>query len=186
MKRRSFLKTAGYTAAAYITPKLSEKQTSVHEADLNSVSPEKHASVVVQDNKVYIKTHTLTAVIEKGVLTSLMSIINGEEFIENPDVNSFRALQLLYSNNEIINVNEEKFGSTETRQISDRSAEIVFHSWEGDGVLFISVDVETGDLLIEPSAYSSRPGVRACRWSITGLKPNLELVAPFFQSRICR
>jgi hypothetical protein len=181
MKRRIFLKTAGYTAAAYITPKLSEKQTSVHEADLNSVSPEKHASVVVQENKVYIKTHTLTAIIEKGVLTSLMSIINGEEFIENPDVNSFRALQLLYSNNEIINVNEEKFGSTETRQISDRSAEIVFHSWEGDGVLFISVDVETGDLLIEPSAYSSRPGVRACRWSITGLKPNLELVAPFFQ-----
>jgi hypothetical protein len=181
MKRRNFLKTAGYTAAAYIAPKISEEQTSVNAAGLQSASPEKQAAVVVQDNKVYINTHTLTAVIEKGVLTSLKSKINGEEFIENPDVNNFRALQILYSNNEIINVNEEKFGSTETRQISDRSAEILFHSWEGDGVISISADAETGDLLIEPSAYSSRPGVRACRWSITGLKPSLELVAPFFQ-----
>jgi hypothetical protein len=115
------------------------------------------------------------------VLTSLKSKINVEEFILNPDLSNFRALQILYSNNEIINVNEEKFGRTEARQISDRSAEIVFHSWDGDGVISISADAGTGDLLIEPSAYSSRPGVRACRWSITGLKPNLKLVAPFFQ-----
>ena len=181
MKRRNFIKTAGFTAAAYIAPKLSEKQTRVNAAGLQSVSPEKQASVVVQDNKVTIQTHTLTAVIEKGILTSFKSKINGEEFIENPDIKNFRALQILYSNNEIINVNEEKFGSTETRQISDRSAEIVFHSWDGDGVISISADAETGDLLIEPSAYSSRPGVRACRWSITGLKPGLELIAPFFQ-----
>jgi hypothetical protein len=104
MKRRNFIKTAGFTAAAYIAPKLSEKQTSVNAAGLPSVSPEKQASVVVQDNKVTIKTHTLTAVIEKGVLTSLKSKINGEEFIENPDIKNFRALQILYSNNEIINV----------------------------------------------------------------------------------
>jgi hypothetical protein len=181
MKRRNFIKTAGFTAAAYVAPKLSEKQTSVNASGLPSVSPEKQASVVVQDNKVTIKTHTLTAVIEKGILTSLKSKINGEEFIENPDIKNFRALQILYSNNEIINVNEEKFGSTETRQISDRSAEIVFHSWDGDGVISISAEAETGDLLIEPSAYSSRPGVRACRWSMTGLKPGLELIAPFFQ-----
>jgi hypothetical protein len=181
MKRRNFLKTAGFNATAFITPKLAGKQYGITEAGIQTGLPEKQASVVVQDDKVYIETHTLIAVIEKGVLLSLRSKISGEEFIEKPDINYFRALQILYSNNEIINVNEEKFGSIKTRQISDRSAEILFHNWDGDGVLFISVDPESGDLLIEPSAYSSRPGVRACRWNMSGLKPGLELVAPFFQ-----
>jgi hypothetical protein len=62
-----------------------------------------------------------------------------------------------------VEVNEEKFGRIETYQISDQRAEIVFHSWDGDGVLSIYADAEKGDLLIEPSAYSSRPGVLACR-----------------------
>jgi hypothetical protein len=181
MKRRNFLKTAGFNTAAFITPKLAGKHYGVTEAGMQTGLPEKQASVVVQDDKVYIETYTLIAVIEKGILLSLRSKISGEEFIEKPDINYFRALQILYSNNEIINVNEEKFGSIKTRQISDRSAEILFHNWDGDGVLFISVDAETGDLLIEPSAYSSRPGVRACRWNMSGLKPGLELVAPFFQ-----
>jgi hypothetical protein len=182
MKRRKFLQTAGYSAAAAcIPPQLSGNQSDGHNAGMHSVSPETKVSVVVKDNKVYIETQTLSAVIEKGILTSLKSKINGEEFIEKPDVNNFRALQLLYIKNEVVEINEEKFGSINTFQISDRRAEIVFHSWDGDGVLSISADPETGDLLIEPSAYSSRPGVLACRWSISGLKPELELVAPFFQ-----
>ena len=182
MKRRKFLQTAGYTAAvACIPPQLSGNQSNVPETSVQPVSPEKQVSVVVKDNKVYIETQTLSAVIEKGVLTSFKSKINGEEFIEKPDTDNFRALQLLYVKNEIVEVNEEKFGRIETYQISDQRAEILFHSWDGDGVLLISADAETGDLLIEPSAYSSRPGVLACRWSISGLKPDLELIAPFFQ-----
>src|SRR4030042_2066058 len=182
MKRRSFLKTAGYTtAAACLTSSLNQNQTNLLAAGTQSVSPGNQSSVLVKDHKVYIETQTLTAVIEKGVLTSLKSKTNGEEFIEKPDIYNFRALQLLYLNNDIIQINQEKFGSIETHQISDHRAKIVFHSWDGDGVLFISTDDETGDILIEPSAYSSRPGVLACRWSVSGIKTSLELVAPFFQ-----
>jgi len=182
MKRRKFLQTAGYSAAAvYMPPQLSGNQSDSPKVSTKSVSPGKQVSVVVKDDKVYIETQTLSAVIEKGILSSLRSKINQEEFIEKPDVSNFRALQLLYIKNELVQVNEEKFGTIESHQISDHSAEIVFHSWDGDGVLSISADAETGDLMIEPSAYSSRPGVLACRWSISGLKPGLELVAPFFQ-----
>jgi hypothetical protein len=181
MERRKFLQTAGYaTAAAYIPSQLKRDQTSVPDI-MQSKSVEKQVSVAVKDNKVYVETQTLNAVIDKGVLTSLRSKINGEEFIEKPDVTRFRALQLLYIKNEIIQVNEEKFGSIVAHQITGQRAEIVFHSWDGDGVVSISADAETGDLLIEPSAYSSRPGVLACRWCISGLKQNLELVAPLFQ-----
>jgi len=182
MKRRKFLQTAGCSAAVACMPsQLIGNQSDVPKASVQPVSPEKTVSVAVKDNKVYIETQTLSAVIEKGILTSFRSKINQEEFIEKPDVTNFRALQLLYIKNEIMEVNEEKFGSIETCQISGQRAEIVFHSWDGDGVLSISADAETGDLMIEPSAYSSRPGVLACRWSISGLKPGLELVAPFFQ-----
>jgi hypothetical protein len=182
MKRRKFLQTAGCSAAVACMPsRLIGNQSDVPEASMQFLSPEKKVSVAVKDNKVYIETQTLSAVIEKGALTSLRSKINQEEFIEKPDVINFRALQLLYIKNEIVEVNEEKFGKVETYQTSGQRAEIVFHSWDGDGVLLISADAETGDLLIEPSAYSSRPGVLACRWSISGLKPSLELVAPFFQ-----
>ena len=182
MKRRKFLQAAGYTAAAaYIPAQLRANQPDVAEPGAGPASPIQQTSVLVKDNKVFIETQTLSAIIEKGVLTSLKSKISREEFIEKPDINNFRALQLLYIKNEVVEINEEKFGSIGTFQISDRRAEIVFHSWDGDGILSISADPATGDLMIEPSAYSSRPGVLACRWSISGLKPSLELVAPFFQ-----
>jgi hypothetical protein len=48
-------------------------------------------------------------------------------------------------------------------------------------VVTVRTDNATGDLIIEPSAYSSRPGVLACRWNIPGIKQDLQLVAPFFQ-----
>jgi hypothetical protein len=182
MKRRNFLKTAGYsTAAACLISPLNPDQMGLPVAGKQSISPGSESSVLVKDHRVFIETQTLTAVIEKGVLTSLKNKMNGEEFIEKPDIVNFRALQLLYINNETIQVNQEKFGSIETHQVSDHRAEIIFHSWDGDGVLVISADDSTGDLLIEPSAYSSRPGVLACRWSVSGIKPSLELVAPLFQ-----
>jgi hypothetical protein len=182
MKRRKFLQAAGYSAmAAYVPVRLDGSLQDLTSQSGQTVLPEKHVRVGVKENKVFIETQTVDAVIEKGVLTSLKSKISGEEFILKPDVTNFRALQLLYSRNETVNINEEKFGSIETHQISDQRAEIIFHSWDGDGVIMISADPETGDLLIEPSAYSSRPGVLACRWNIPGLKPGLELVAPLFQ-----
>jgi hypothetical protein len=178
MERRNFIKTAGYSAAAtVISPKLGE--TAI--IDSSSQPAWYRGTVKVTDNKIVIDTFSLSATIEKGVITSLKDKQSGEEFIEKPDITNFRALQLLYRNNELININEEKFGSTETRQLSEQRAEVRFNSWDGDGVLNVSVDDITGDLVIEPSAYSSRPGVFACRWNISGIKPSLDLVAPFFQ-----
>lgn len=182
MERRNFIKTAGYSAAAtVISPKLEDSAIPKNNYGYSTQAAEYKNSVKVTDNKIVIDTFSLSATIEKGIITSLKDKASGEEFIEKPDTTTYRALQLLYRNNELSNINEEKFGSTEIHQISDKKAEIVFHSWDGDGVLTVSVDDLTGDLLIEPSACTSRPGVLACRWNISGLKKSLELVAPFFQ-----
>lgn len=117
----------------------------------------------------------------KGFLTSLRNKATGEELIVAPDPNASAALELIYRGDEAVRVDESKFGSVRLRALSSERAEFVFHSWDGDGVLAVSADPGTGDILVEPSACSSRPGVRACRWNIAGLQPELEVVAPFFQ-----
>jgi hypothetical protein len=180
MKRRNFIKTAGITAVSTIVTPMPETKSvaTTLSGPSAQVTP---ATVKVTGGRVYVETFSLSAVIDKGIIISLKDKTSGEEFIEKPDVTNYRALQLLYRNNELLNINEEKFGSTEVHQISDKRAEILFHSWDGDGVLVISADDSTGDMLIEPSASTSRPGVLACRWNMTGLKQSLEIVAPFFQ-----
>jgi hypothetical protein len=137
--------------------------------------------ISVKGSRIEIETKTLTAVMDKGFITSLKSRATGEEFIRDFDANQGPALELLYRGGETVPLDESKFGSIACRQLSRDQAEVIFHHWDGDGVLAVSADPETGDLLVTPSAYSSRPGVRACRWRLQGLRQDLELVAPFFQ-----
>jgi len=128
-----------------------------------------------------VTTSTLTATLTNGLLTSLKSKLSGEEFITAFDAGSFTALQILYPASELADISIANFGKLTLNQISDQKAEIILHSWHGDGVISVSSDDETGDLVIEPSAYSSRPGVLACRWNMPGIRHDLDLVAPFFQ-----
>lgn len=130
---------------------------------------------------IQVETGTLSAVIEKGFLTSLKSKATGEEQIAAFDRKQSDALQLIYRQGEIVDVGEQRFGQIESRQVSDKRAEVIFHNWNGDGVIAVSADAETGDLIIEPGAFSSRPGVRACRWVLKGLKPGTKLAAPLYQ-----
>ncbi len=178
MRRRDFLKAAGGVVAL---ANISNPNVSPSNAAEIAVSENKQASMLVEGQKIIIDTHTQSAIIEKGFLTSLVSKRTGEKFVEGVAVDKMAALQLIYRDNEIIPIDESKFGNIITRQISPLRTEIVFHSWDGDGVISVSVESESGDILIEPSAYSSRPGVLACRWNMAGIRHDLQLVAPFFQ-----
>jgi len=180
MDRRAFLKGAG-SMVAFANVSSGNEPPSNAGAASPVVSENKQASLRVEENKIIIHTHTQAAVIEKGFLTSLVSKKTGEEFIKGLAINELAALELIYRHDETISINESKFGSIRTHQISSLKAEIIFHSWDGDGVISVSVEPKSGTILIEPSAYSSRPGVVACRWNIAGIHPDLQLVAPFFQ-----
>ncbi len=141
---------------------------------------DREARLSVDDQGIiHVETKTLQARIEKGFLTSLKSRSSGEEFIREFDRGKSDALQLVYRGDELVDVGEQGFGKVTVRKVSDRRADIIFHNWNGDGVMTVSTDPENGDLLIEPSAFSSRPGVRGCRWLMKGLRPGLKLVAPF-------
>ncbi len=137
--------------------------------------------ISVQNDVVHISTTTLTAAITNGFVTSLKSKATGEEFIRPFDAAEGAALQLLYPGAEAVALDLTRFGSIRCHQVSPHRAEIIFHGWDGDGAIAVSEDPENGDLVVEPSAYSSRPGVMACRWNLRGIRNDLQLVAPFFQ-----
>jgi len=180
MHRRDFLKAAG-SVVALANVSSSNVTPSRAAAVSLAVSQNKQAMMHVEGHKITIQTSTQSAVFEKGFLTSLKSNKISEQFIEGVAADKSAALQLIYRDNETVPIDESKFGNITTRQISPLKAEIVFHSWDGDGIIWVSVEPESGDILIEPSAYSSRPGVLACRWNLAGIRPDLKLVAPFFQ-----
>ncbi len=139
------------------------------------------SSIRIRDNQLFVETGTLSAIFRNGFLRSLKSRISGEEFIEPFIETEFSAIQLVYPHAETVSFDERSATSIRFNQVSDKRAEIIFQSWDGDGVISVYTDDETGDLIIEPSAFSSRPGVLACRWNIPGIKNDLQLVAPFFQ-----
>lgn len=180
MDRRNFLKVAGSSVALSRAVPASAVP-SPDEASAGGTPRSREASIKVRDGVLLIDTPTQTAVMEKGVLTSLKSKQTGEVFIDRENVASRPALQLLYRGGETVSVDESKFGTVHTHALSDFRAEVVFHSWDADGVLNVSVEPETGDIVVEPAAYSSRSGVLACRWNLVGLRSDLRLVAPFFQ-----
>ncbi|NMB97306.1 MAG: hypothetical protein GYA02_11970, partial [Clostridiaceae bacterium] len=137
--------------------------------------------IKVSGDQIFVETKTLEAKFDKGYLVYLRSKISDEEFVSLSSYCEIPALELVYAGNEAFGIDEMKFGNIEVFSFSNSYAEIRFNNWNGDGVIAISEDPETHDLLIRPSAYSSRPGVKSCRWNIMGIRSDLQVVAPFFQ-----
>jgi hypothetical protein len=181
MERRNFIKTTGGALAFGSLGAIGQKKQN-SKAPKTEVKTEYYPSKIqVRDNKIYVETSTLSAIFDEGFLISLKNKKSGEEFIREFNKEIYSPLQIVYPQNEVVEFSEKNFANMKIHLVSDQRAEIFFHCWHGDGVVSVFTDDVTGDLIIEPSAYSSRPGVLACRWNLPGIKPDLSLVAPFFQ-----
>lgn len=136
--------------------------------------------ITVRDDIIQAETRTLSATLVRGVLTALRSKLDGEEYlhVHEPPTS---ALQLVYANQGAVDVVGELAADVTAHRLSDHAAEFRFHGWDADGVLAVCEDPDTGDLVVEPAAASSRPGVMAVRWSLPGVRKDLDVVAPFFQ-----
>lgn len=182
MERRNFLKTAA--GAVMLNPVASIPPGPIRfrsYGDQSTGDTRIKSSIRIEDNQAFIETGTLTAIFRNGFLRSFKSKLSGEEFIEPFDETEFSGIQLIYPDGETVSFNERSATSIHINQVSEQCVEIIFHSWNGDGVISVHTDDETGDVIFEPSAFSSRPGVLACRWNVPGIKNELQLVAPIFQ-----
>lgn len=134
----------------------------------------------IEGNCIYVDTRTLTARFERGALIELRRKRDGRVLVEGA-VDGMAPLQLIYPGQEAVSLRGELDDEVACLPIDDYCAEMRFTSWNGDGLLVIGEDPETGDLVVEPSGCASRPGLRACRWNFAGIGAGLELIAPFFQ-----
>lgn len=137
--------------------------------------------ITLQHDTVLIKTRSLHVTIERGFITSLTTLATGQVLIEPHVAPAGVALQLVYVNEDIVVFDPEKSLTITYHQRSPWVVEMRVHGWDADAILLISECQQTGDLLIEPSAYSSRPGLLAVRWNVTDIPATYNLVAPFFQ-----
>jgi len=137
--------------------------------------------IEIANDKLQIDTKTLTAEMTRGSLLSLKSKGTGASWIAPFSADDGAAPELVYANGQAVGFGSGKPVTVSLHRLSDHCSEFRFHGWDADGVIRVSECCETGDLLIEPSAYSSRAGVRACRWWLLGVPEETELVAPLYQ-----
>lgn len=130
---------------------------------------------------IVVETRTLTAELRRGVLVSLRDRQSGREHLAPVDGAAVSALELVYATGPGAGFGPAKPVTVSVLPVSEHCAEFRFHGWDADGVLRVSECPESGALLVEPSAYSSRPGVRACRWNLPGIPAETRLVAPIYQ-----
>ncbi len=135
--------------------------------------------ITIRDDVLHVDTATLTATIRRGFLISLRSKSTGAELVAAAGEGS--ALRLLYLNQPPVDVVGPLAASISLHRLNDHAAQVRFDGWDAEGVLTVGEDPATGDLLLEPSAQSSRAGVHAVRWRLPGIGAGLELVAPLFQ-----
>ncbi|MCC7490889.1 MAG: hypothetical protein IT204_01000 [Fimbriimonadaceae bacterium] len=134
--------------------------------------------VVVAGDRITVSTSTVVAEFERGRLLALRTV-GGEPLLEAPADSP--GLQLVYANQPSVDVLHKLAASVTTHRLSDHAAQFRLHGWEADGVITIREDLANGDVLVEPAAATSRPGVQAVRWSLAGVRDDLQVVAPFFQ-----
>ncbi len=134
----------------------------------------------VRDGVVDVTTRTLKATWTDGTLTFLGPRSGGKALVQSaPD--SAPPMCLVYATGETVPLGREMGDRVYALARTDTEAEIRVEGWHGDGVIRITEDTATGDMVVEPSGYASRPGLRSCRLPITGVSDSLQLVAPLFQ-----
>lgn len=135
--------------------------------------------IYCNNNVITVSTKTLDAVIENGALI-LLRDKKGTCYIK-ADAEKSEVLRIIYRHGETVPVKNTRSGAVYTYSLSDTCAEIRYDAWDGNGIITVTEDTETGDLCIEPEVTSARQGILACRYTIEGISAGYRLVAPIYQ-----
>ena len=137
--------------------------------------------ITIDGSVLVIDTMTLTARMERGYITSLVSKKTGMNMLTPFSVDQGSALELVFRGDDAVPVSGDAHAQCTAFQLTPTRVELRFNNWHADGLLVISEDEQTGDLMVDASAFSSRPGVRSCRYNIRGLRKDMDFIAPITQ-----
>ena len=140
------------------------------------------AEINILDNTVFVKTDAYEVQFENGVITQLHNKLTAEIYTLPLGVGDGSAgirgrSGLLRRNGGHIWTDEITL--TAARKVAQLKAELVFRHGQNEIRLFIAVDEDTGDLLIEQEGISDTEGVYGIQWGCGNLDvKNLDLVLP--------
>ena len=139
------------------------------------------AEMKVVDNSVFVNTDSYEAQFMDGIITHLYNKLTEEIYtlpLGGGGVTGFRGRSgLLRRNGGAVWTDQATL--TEARKVAPLRARLVFEQGQNEILLFIAVDENTGDLLIEQEGASDTAGVYGIQWGCVNLDVrNLELILP--------
>ena len=141
------------------------------------------AEMKVLDNNVFVETDAYQVQFMDGVITQLHNKLTGEvytlplgvDYVPTGTGISGRSGLLKRSGG--IWTNQATL--TEARKVAPLRARLVFEQGQNEIRLFIAVDENTGDLLLEQKGFSGTEGVYGIQWGCRNLDVrNLDLILP--------
>ena len=147
-----------------------------------SLQAARTAEITVIDNSIFVKTDAYEIQFIDGVITQLSNKLTEEVYtlplgIGGIPIGIGGRSGLLRRNSESFWADQAML--TETRKIAPLTAEVVFSQGQNEIRLFIAVDEDTGDLLIEQEGVSDTTGVYGIQWGCGNLDTqNLDLILP--------
>jgi hypothetical protein len=115
-------------------------------------------------------------------LVSIKSVQTGEAFLDRELAQDVPPCDLYHQVGKISPLGVHPLASeVHYHLLTERIAEIVLNDWECDVSLRVSIDEQTGDILVEPSAWTMQGGVAGIGLNVPGIMPGLDVVAPFQQ-----
>ncbi len=115
-------------------------------------------------------------------IISIQDPRSGEEFLDRSLANDVPGLELHHQNGKVSPLGVHPLASQVGYSLlSENIAEITLNDWECDVSIRLSLDEATGDVVLEPSAWSIQGGVAALALNLPGICQGLEVVGPFQQ-----
>jgi hypothetical protein len=129
-----------------------------------------------------IESRTTIVEISEGRLTSIRNRQTGEEFLDKGLQSNVPTFELLRQNGTTVPLGIHPLASEfHYTVLTDRIAEMVLNDWECDVSVRIAIDEKTGDVLIEPSAWTMQGGIAGLGMNVPGIRQDLQVVGPFQQ-----
>ncbi len=131
-----------------------------------------------------LKAESQTTIVEfEGCrIVSIKDANTGEEFLDRELGEGVPGFDLLRQNGSTAPLGQHPLASQiHFHLLTENIAEIVLNDWECDVSARVSVDRETGDILVEPSAWTMQGGVAGLGLNIPGVRKDLSAVGPFQQ-----
>ncbi len=128
------------------------------------------------------ETNTTLVEFEGARIVSIRDPASGEEFLDRSLGEAAPGFELLHQSGKVSPLGVHPLASqVHFHLLTDSLAEIVLNDWECDVSARVSLDAGTGDILVEPSAWSLQGGIAGLGMNVPGVRQDLWLVGPFQQ-----